>query len=81
MIVAADPGLFNSKAACGKTCTVRCTGGTNQGTPQPCLDGEVTVTIVDLCPECAANQLDLSLEAFSAIANPDAGKITVEYNW
>ncbi|XP_051120283.1 EG45-like domain containing protein [Andrographis paniculata] len=80
MIVAANSQLFNNKAACGRTCRVRCTGRTNLGVPQPCRNGEVTVRIVDLCPGCGANQLDLSQEAFSIIADPNAGRIKIDYN-
>ncbi|KAI3444100.1 hypothetical protein Pfo_000765 [Paulownia fortunei] len=80
MIAAANPGLYNNGAACGRRYRVRCTGPTNQGIPQPCRNGEITVRIVDLCPGCGANQLDLSQQAFSRIANPDAGRIRIDYN-
>lgn len=80
MILAANSALFNNRASCGRTCTVRCTGGTNQ-TPNPCRNGQVTVRIVDLCPGCGADQVDLSQEAFSIIANPDAGRVRIDYNW
>lgn len=78
LIAAANPSLFNNKAACGSFYRVRCTGATNQG-PYPCRDGTITVKIVDLCPGCGPNQLDLSQEAFSRIANPDAGRIRIDY--
>ena len=35
--------------------------------------GEVTVRIVDLCPECRAGHLDLSQEAFAAYCRPAPG--------
>ncbi|XP_073158446.1 EG45-like domain containing protein [Henckelia pumila] len=80
MIAAANRGLYSNGAACGKYYKVRCTGPTNEGVPQPCRNGEITVKIVDLCPGCGTNQLDLSQQAFSKIANPDAGRIHIEYN-
>ncbi|KAI3444098.1 hypothetical protein Pfo_000763 [Paulownia fortunei] len=78
MIAAANPSLYNNGAACGRRYRVRCTGATNQA-PQPCRNGEIIVRIVDLCPGCRANQLDLSQHAFSRIANPDAGRIRIDY--
>ncbi|KAL0453800.1 UNVERIFIED_CONTAM: EG45-like domain containing protein [Sesamum latifolium] len=80
MIAAANSALYNNGAACGRRYRVRCTGPTNQGIPQPCRNGEITVKIVDRCPGCGANQLDLSQQAFSSIADPNAGRIRIEYN-
>ncbi|KAG6427818.1 hypothetical protein SASPL_112065 [Salvia splendens] len=80
MVAAANPALFNNRAACGDRYTVQCTGPTNQGVPQPCRNGPITVTIVDLCPGCAADQIDLSEQAFNQIADPAAGRIRIEYN-
>ncbi|KAI3444104.1 hypothetical protein Pfo_000769 [Paulownia fortunei] len=72
MIAAANPALYNNGAACGRSYRVRCTGAN-------CRNGEVTVRIVDLCPGCGPNQLDLSREAFSIIADPNAGRIQIDY--
>ncbi|MFS7917903.1 putative rlpA-like protein, double-psi beta-barrel [Helianthus anomalus] len=80
MIVALNGGLFGNKGACGRRYRVRCTGGTNAGVPHPCTGKSIVVTAVDLCPGCADNQIDLSQEAFSMIANPDAGRINIEYD-
>ncbi|KAJ9550750.1 hypothetical protein OSB04_014795 [Centaurea solstitialis] len=80
MILAANSGLFNNRAACGQRYRVSCTGPTNAGVPQPCTGRSVDVTVVDLCPGCAGNQVDLSQEAFAVIANTDAGRINIEYN-
>ncbi|XP_076941196.1 EG45-like domain containing protein [Bidens hawaiensis] len=80
MILAANGGLFNNKAACGTRYRVTCTSGTNAGVAQPCTGNSVDVTVVDLCPGCGGNQVDLSQEAFTVIANPDAGRINIEYN-
>ncbi|XP_031094463.1 EG45-like domain containing protein [Ipomoea triloba] len=80
MIAAASDPIFNNRAACGKRYRVRCSGPTNAGVPQPCRGQEVVVKIVDLCPSpgCQAT-IDLSQEAFSIIADPNAGKINIEY--
>ncbi|XP_028775406.1 EG45-like domain containing protein [Neltuma alba] len=80
MIAAAGDSLWNNGAACGKRYRIRCTGGTNQGVAQPCRSGTVTVKIVDRCPSpgCQAT-IDLSRQAFAAIADPDEGKIRIEY--
>ena len=48
--------------------------------PQPCKGTSVVVKIVDYCPAGCQGTIDLSQEAFAAIANPDAGKIQIEYN-
>ncbi|KAL1548893.1 EG45-like domain containing protein [Salvia divinorum] len=80
MVAAANAALFNNRAACGDRYTVRCTGRTNLGVLEPCRNGAITVTIVDLCPGCAADQIDLSEQAFNAIADPNAGRIMIEYN-
>ncbi|GER52089.1 expansin-related protein 2 [Striga asiatica] len=72
MIAAANLDLFNNRAACGQSYTVTCTGGN-------CRNGAVTVKIVDFCPPCGPDQLDLSQEAFAVIADPSAGRIQIDY--
>jgi expansin (peptidoglycan-binding protein) len=42
-------------------------------------NGEVTVRIVDLCPECKAGHLDLSKEAFAKIADLPQGRVTITW--
>lgn len=79
LIAAANPGLYNNGAACGQRYTVQCTGSINGGA-SPCRNGVVTVTIVDRCAGCGPDQLDLSQEAFSTIADPNAGRIRIDYN-
>lgn len=39
--------------------------------------GSTLVKVVDLCPECISGDLDLSLAAFSAIANPIDGRVSI----
>jgi expansin (peptidoglycan-binding protein) len=41
--------------------------------------GSTVVKIVDRCPECKAGDIDLSLEAFAAIADPVAGKVPISW--
>ncbi|XP_028775426.1 EG45-like domain containing protein [Neltuma alba] len=79
MIAAASDPIYNNGAACGRMYRVTCTSGTNS-VPNPCKAGSVTVKVVDRCPSpgCQAT-LDLSQEAFSLIANPDAGKVNIDY--
>ncbi|CAK9176828.1 unnamed protein product [Ilex paraguariensis] len=81
MIAAASNAIWNNKAACGTFYRVRCTGSTNVGVPQPCRGQSVVVKIVDYCPSPGCQgTIDLSQEAFSMIADPNAGKIKIEYN-
>ncbi|KAG2696378.1 hypothetical protein I3760_07G056600 [Carya illinoinensis] len=81
MIAAASDALWDNGAACGRMYSVSCTGPTNEGVPQPCRNGPVTVKIVDRCPSPGCQStIDLSQEAFSQIADPAAGKINIEYN-
>lgn len=80
MIAAASDAIWNGGAVCNKSYRIKCTGATNQGIPQPCRGDSVVVKIVDYCPAGCRGTIDLSQEAFSMIANPDAGKITIEFN-
>ncbi|MQM20167.1 hypothetical protein Taro_053182 [Colocasia esculenta] len=79
MIAAASDVIWNNRAACGRRYRVTCTGPTNQGVPQPCTGASVVVKIVDYCPPGCQGTIDLSQEAFRTIANPDAGKIRIDY--
>nr|XP_018915441.1 PREDICTED: EG45-like domain containing protein [Bemisia tabaci] len=79
MIAAASDPIFANKAACNRRYRVKCISGTN-AVANPCRSGSVIVKVVDRCPSphCRGT-LDLSREAFSRIANPDAGKVKIEY--
>ncbi|CAL1358559.1 unnamed protein product [Linum trigynum] len=75
MIAAVSDPLWNNGAACGRMYNVRCTG------PRNCKAGSVTVRVVDRCPSPGCQvTLDLSQEAFTQIADPDVGRINIEYN-
>jgi expansin (peptidoglycan-binding protein) len=41
--------------------------------------GEVTVRIVDRCPECKHGDLDLSPQAFAKLADPKLGRVTIHW--
>lgn len=41
--------------------------------------GNVTVRVVDLCPECEMGHLDLSQQAFAQIADVSAGKVPITW--
>ncbi|UJR86536.1 expansin EXLX1 family cellulose-binding protein [Sandaracinus amylolyticus] len=41
--------------------------------------GEVTVRIVDLCPECARGDLDLSPQAFDHVAERSLGRVPITW--
>jgi expansin len=41
--------------------------------------GEVTIRVVDLCPDCQAGQLDLSREAFAQIADLPLGRVSITW--
>ncbi len=66
-VAAMDDAEYAGSAACGA-----------------CVDvvgpkGEVTVRIVDRCPECERGHLDLSKQAFAAIADPSAGRVAITW--
>jgi expansin len=43
--------------------------------------GEVTVRIVDQCPECLQGAIDLSPQAFGKIAEMSAGRVTIHWRY
>lgn len=44
-------------------------------------DGEITVRIVDRCPECPVGHIDLSEGAFTMLAAKDLGKIDIDWQY
>ncbi|MER6401310.1 RlpA-like double-psi beta-barrel domain-containing protein [Kitasatospora sp. NPDC001603] len=75
LVVAVSPRWYgnfpnpNNSRACGKQLRVR--------GPK----GVVNVTIVDRCPSCKDEDLDLSPAAFSQIADLDAGRVGIRWVW
>jgi expansin len=67
-VAAFDAKSYAGSAACGACVKVK----------GP--DGEVTVRIVDSCPGCDANHLDLSESAFAKIAAPSRGRVPVSFS-
>lgn len=43
--------------------------------------GEVAVRIVDQCPECGQGDIDLSLQAFSRIADTTLGRVPISWKY
>ena len=67
MVAAMNAQEYDHAAYCGAY--VQVTG--RQGT--------ITVRIVDLCPECLAGHLDLSLQAFALIDDVDLGRVPITW--
>ncbi|KAL5229922.1 hypothetical protein ABZP36_028698 [Zizania latifolia] len=82
MIAVASDSFCNNGAVCGRCYVVKCTGAAYPGGDYPCTGGSVTVKIVDYCPSSGGctGTIDLSKEAFTMIANLDAGEVKVTYN-
>ncbi|WCJ30198.1 EG45-like domain containing protein [Euphorbia peplus] len=78
MIAAASDALWDNGGACGKKYRVKCIGATNDGS-HPCTGKSVVVKIVDYCPSGCQGTIDLSSQAFKIIANPDAGKVKIQF--
>lgn len=66
-VAAMNAEEYNTAAVCGAYVHVR--------GPK----GEVTIRIVDLCPECRAGHLDLSREAFALIADLPQGRVDISW--
>lgn len=67
MVAAIDPDNYGRSRLCGAY--IRVIGPKD----------EVVVRIVDLCPGCGTNHLDLSREAFETIANLSSGRVAVTW--
>jgi expansin (peptidoglycan-binding protein) len=67
MVAAMNNDEYNNAAYCGAYVQVNGPKGT------------VTVRIVDLCPECHTGHLDLSREAFAAIADLPLGVVSITW--
>ncbi|XP_020598117.1 EG45-like domain containing protein [Phalaenopsis equestris] len=80
MIAGASDVFWDDRGACGSSYKVRCIGAAND-VPNPCSGAEVVVKIVDYCPPPFCNgTINLSQDAFRAIALLKAGKIMVSYD-
>nr|XP_027067348.1 EG45-like domain containing protein [Coffea arabica] len=78
LIAAASNVIWDNGAACGRNYRVTCTGTNSEGIAQPCR-GSVVVQIIDYCPPGCRATFDLSQEAFALIADPNAGKVNIDY--
>lgn len=68
-VVALNPEDFADSEACGACIQV----------DGP--DGSVSARVVDLCPGCAAGDIDLSAPAFAEIADPDQGRVPISWRF
>ncbi|CAM6085961.1 unnamed protein product [Calypogeia fissa] len=81
MTTALSNALFQGGRTCGACYQISCYGSN-------CYSGSITVTATNLCPQgsyggwCDGSNkhFDLSYPAFSKIARPSAGVVTVTYN-
>lgn len=69
MVAAMNAPDYAGSAACGSCARV--------SGPK----GEITVRIVDLCPECPKGNLDLSPEAFERIAPLEQGRVPITWRY
>lgn len=70
LIAAVSASLFDSEDVCGKSITITGDAGTT------------TVTVVDRCPGCGPDDLDLSSTAFqAAIGDLSIGRKDAEWDW
>lgn len=68
-IVAIDSAMYSS-SLCGKSLTISGNGKS------------VTATVADECPSCASSgSIDLSVGAFTALADESAGVVEVTWSW
>ncbi len=69
MVCAMNSAEYDTAAVCGAS--IHVVG------PQ----GETTVRIVDLCPECPKGNVDLSKQAFSLIADTILGRVAISWRY
>ncbi|PWA33958.1 DNA methylase, N-6 adenine-specific, conserved site [Artemisia annua] len=79
MIAKVHSGMFTNGKACGTKYRVRCLSGTNKAIRNACTGNTIDVMVVDRCERCAANELQLTQEAFSKIAVLNLGRVNIEY--
>ncbi|KAE8711231.1 EG45-like domain containing protein 2 [Hibiscus syriacus] len=80
MVAGVSDALWQRGRACGKRYRVKCIGGANQ-VLHPCKNGKtVVVKVVDYCKARCQGIINLSRDAFSTIADPNAGIVLVELN-
>ncbi|CAE6420318.1 unnamed protein product [Rhizoctonia solani] len=70
LIVALGPGPYNNGKMCGKTITVK---NAKSGK-------STTAKVVDLCPSCGPNNIDLSPAAFKKLGSLSAGVLSVTWS-
>ncbi|KAL5553300.1 hypothetical protein UlMin_040701 [Ulmus minor] len=77
----ASKKLYGNRSICGKMDKVKCLGADNKLEPNPCrVTYELNVSMVDLCPGCKGDHIDLSRDAFQSIAHLSAGRIKIAFD-
>lgn len=80
MVAGLSDKLWAGGSMCGKRFTVKCVRGTNEA-PHPCRPNtNVVVQIVDYCRPPCNGDINLSQDAFEAIADRNAGNVVVDYS-
>ena len=79
MVAGVSDALWNGGKACGRKYRVSCVRGTNEA-PKPCRQGSVVVKVVDYCSRGCQGDINLSKDAFSRIADPNAGIVVIQYD-
>lgn len=80
LVAAACKESYGHRAVCGKKYRIKCLNADYRSSRNPCkANNEVVVTMVDYCPGCKRNQIDLSKHAFDSIAHLSAGRIKIDF--
>ncbi|KAJ6596332.1 RlpA-like double-psi beta-barrel-protein domain-containing protein-containing protein, partial [Mycena vulgaris] len=69
LAVALSPDTFAAGAHCGQSISVQFNGAS------------LIATVVDLCPGCGPAGIDLTAGAFAQLANPDLGRVDMEWDF
>ncbi|CAE6435936.1 unnamed protein product [Rhizoctonia solani] len=70
LIVALGPEAYQNGKMCGKTITIKNSKNKNS----------VTAKVMDLCPSCGPNNLDLSPAAFAKLGSLSTGVLSVSWS-
>ncbi|MEM1112173.1 MAG: expansin-like protein [Pseudomonadota bacterium] len=78
--VAAGPARWEGGLACGDVYELECKDGPNTQVSggETCTEGKVQAVVVDSCPECAGDWLDLSTAVYDALTPNGSGTLDGE---
>ncbi|KAI1850673.1 hypothetical protein JX265_004384 [Neoarthrinium moseri] len=68
-VVALAPGQFSGSNPCGKKITITAKGKT------------ASATVVDKCPGCSEDSIDVSPSVFEKLASLDDGRVKIEWEF